>query len=289
MANKTYAIKMHLFFKDGDPSGVCEAWMDNWSGHAYKLPRTLLKDPKVIEALDKRPTVYFLFGQTGGDIRAYIGQSDVINTRLDQHDKDPDRGWFSDAVVIIADRNYLNAANIKYLESVFYEDAKKAGRYELDNVVKPSKTNLSESDQATLEEFSDKTKLLISALGYKIFDEIVQPKSTTSSPEQYFFYRKGQPEEAKGYLHPEGFVVCKGSYFKSTEAPKLYSWIKTARLNNSSKITENKTIEDVLLNSPSLAIGFVTGNSGNGNVLWKTEDGKSIGEYNEVKTSNDVK
>ena len=278
MANKTYAIKMHLFFKDGDPSGVCEAWMDNWSGHAYKLPRTMFKDPKVIEALEKRPTVYFLFGQTGGDTRAYIGQSDVINTRLDQHDKDPDRGWFSDAVVIIADRDYLNAANIKFLESVFYEDAKKADRYELDNVVKPSKSNLSESDQATLEEFIDKTMLLISALGYKIFDEIVKPRATTASPETYFYYRKGQPEEAKGYRHPEGFVVCKGSYFKPAEAPKLYAWIKTARQNHLDKIVDNKLAEDVLLNSPSLAIGFVTGNSANGNDIWKTQDDRKLGD-----------
>ncbi len=287
MANKIYAIKMHLFFKDGDPSGVCEAWMDNWSGHAYKLPRGFLKNQRIIDALDKKPTVYFLFGQTGGDIRAYIGQSDAINKRLDQHDKDPDRGWFSDAVVIIDERNFLNAAYIKYLESVFYEDAKKAGRYELDNVVKPSQSNISESDRATLEEFSDKTRLLISALGYKIFDEIAKPKETAINSETYFYYRKGKSEEAKGYLNPEGFIICKGSYVNSNEAPKLYPWIKIARQNHLNKVAENRLKEDLLLNSPSLAIGFVTGNSGNGNVLWKTKDGKTLKliRNSEIKTT----
>lgn len=40
----------------------------------------------------------------------------------------------------------------------------------------------------------------------------------------------------------------------------------------------NYVINDILFKSPSGAAKFVSGNSVNGNVSWKTSDGRTLGE-----------
>jgi len=283
MTNSIFPIKISLFFDKGDPSGICEAWMDNWDGYSFKIPRTFLED-KVLKKEISKPGVYFLFGQVGNDTQVYIGESEDVSERLKSHNNDDKKSWFSEVVVISCESQYLNKAKVKYLESVFYEDACKANRYKVDNSSKPTKSSLSRSDEATLQEFIHKSKILITSLGYKVFEEIVTTE-VESVDDNKFYYRYGTEEQAQGFRHPEGFVVCKGSYVRPKEAPKLYPWIKMARKINKSKIVNDLLIEDVLLNSPSLAFSFVAGFGGNGNNYWKTTSGTTLGNIIENETN----
>ena len=52
---------LKLFLIDGEPSGRIKCSLANWTGIAYKIPRTALDKCKNIDFL-KQTGVYFLFG-----------------------------------------------------------------------------------------------------------------------------------------------------------------------------------------------------------------------------------
>ena len=67
---------INLFLMDGDASGRIKCTLANWTGVAYKIPRTEIEKCKNREDL-KWSGVYSLFGvsdDTGENI-AYIGQA----------------------------------------------------------------------------------------------------------------------------------------------------------------------------------------------------------------------
>ena len=73
MKNRGKSINLYLM--DGDASGRIKCTLANWTGVAYKIPRTDLDKCKEREDL-KQSGVYFLFGtsdDTGKNI-VYIGQ-----------------------------------------------------------------------------------------------------------------------------------------------------------------------------------------------------------------------
>lgn len=73
MKNRGKSINLYLM--DGDASGRIKCTLANWTGVAYKIPRTDLDKCKEREDL-KQSGVYFLFGtsdETGKNI-VYIGQ-----------------------------------------------------------------------------------------------------------------------------------------------------------------------------------------------------------------------
>lgn len=57
---------LKLFLIDGEPSGRIKCSLANWTGIAYKIPRTSLDKCKNIDIL-KQTGVYFLFGTDNSD------------------------------------------------------------------------------------------------------------------------------------------------------------------------------------------------------------------------------
>ena len=66
---------INLFLMDGTATGRIKCTLANWTGVAYKIPRTELEKCKERDDL-KQSGVYFLFGISDqlGDNVAYIGQ-----------------------------------------------------------------------------------------------------------------------------------------------------------------------------------------------------------------------
>ena len=72
----TRGKSINLFLMDGEASGRIKCTLANWTGIAYKIPRTELGKCKDRDDL-KQSGVYFLFGtsdQTGESV-VYIGQA----------------------------------------------------------------------------------------------------------------------------------------------------------------------------------------------------------------------
>ena len=153
MFQSKYGKTIKLFLVDADPDGrmICE--LSNWTGKAYRIPRGKVKDCADRPEL-KSTAVYILFGRPESSTekpRAYIGEAENIYSRLVQHVAEKE--FWNEAVVFISKDENLNKAHIKYLESRLHELATNAGRFHIQNGNTPTKSSISESDQAEMEEF----------------------------------------------------------------------------------------------------------------------------------------
>lgn len=136
MSSRGRSLK--IFLKDGSASGRWMSELSNWTGKAYKIPRTSYK--KCVNRDDLRnPSVYFLFGydDDNGKPLVYIGETEDAIQRLGEHIKNEKMDYWIEAIVFISKDDHLNKAHIKYLESRFYEISKSNDRYEVMNSTVP--------------------------------------------------------------------------------------------------------------------------------------------------------
>lgn len=165
---------LKIFLMDGVATGRWMCELSNWTGKAYKIPRTSYK--KCIDRDELRnPSVYFLFGydDENGKPLVYIGETEDAIQRLGDHIRSEKKNYWVEAIVFISKDDHLNKAHIKYLESRFYQIGKEAERYEIMNSNPPKKSSVSEAEESEMEEFIDNVKLVVSALGHKVFEPLV--------------------------------------------------------------------------------------------------------------------
>ena len=278
MENFNKTIQMLIF--GGNPNGLIMCELSNWNGRAYKIARNDLS--KFSERFDAEYTgVYILFGKDDANNEiAYIGEAERMLTRLKQHLND--EYYWNDFIAIVSKDNALNKAHVKYMENQFYTVAISASRTIVTNTTVPTRSSVSEYDAAMLEEFIDNAKLLISTLGYKIFNAIDNDdadRSTTDPDKDLFFISAARGANAKGKIAPDGFIVFAGSAIADSAVPSLSQNITALR----SKLINDGTIDasfvftkNYVFTSPSLAASVVLGRSANGRIEWKTSDKRTI-------------
>ncbi|MEL5896994.1 GIY-YIG nuclease family protein [Clostridium sporogenes] len=286
---------INLFLMDGTAVGRIKCTLANWTGVAYKIPRTELDKCKERDDL-KQSGVYFLFGtsdQTGENV-VYIGQAGIrkngegILYRLIEHKRNPDKDYWTEAIVFTTSNNSFGPTEISYLENRFVGMATEAGRYLVKNNNDPTMGNITEEKESELEEFIDYAKIVMGTLGHKIFEALAEKSSTPKVKEiidddelTLFMKRNsrksGKLIEASCKQTREGFVILKGSLIETIDSESIPPGIKERRLK--AKIDEHGILqENVLVNSPSYAAAFVIGGHANGLVEWKTEDGTTLKE-----------
>lgn len=274
-----------LYLIDGEANGRIMCELSNWTGKAYKIPRKHIKDSDDRGDL-KRSGVYLLFGSDSDSRYIYVGESENVYKRLCQHNEDAKKDFWNDAIVFISKDNKLNKAHIKYLEHRLYNIAKEVDRYEIINSSIPTKSNVCESDEADMEEFIEKLKLLVDTLGYKTFEPIRKDK-TPQEKKVSLFYIKAKGVKAEGEQTNEGFVVYKNSEVIKNTQPSLPNSGKINReklINNGSIIEKGDNllvVKDIVFSSPSAAAVLILGRSANGLTEWKLADGTSLKSINE--------
>ncbi|MBD3108909.1 GIY-YIG nuclease family protein [Bacillus sp. AGMB 02131] len=286
---------INLFLMDGIPNGRIKCTLANWTGVAYKIPRTDLEKCKGRNDL-LQSGVYFLFGtfdKTGENV-VYIGQAGIrkngegILYRLQEHKRNANKDYWTEAVVFTTSNNSFGPTEISYLENRFYAMASEANRYVVKNENDPNSGNITEEKESELEEFIENAKIIMGTLGHKVFDKLIEMKPTSQSHDDsstdkllLFLKRKrrksGITIEAQCKQTNEGFVVLKGSNIEMDESDSMPPTLKEIR--KKVNIDEKGTLqEDVLFRSPSYAAAFVIGASANGLIEWKTADGKTLKE-----------
>ena len=273
-----------LFLIDGSPNGRISAELSNWTGKAYKLPRTMVANSDDREDL-AGTGVYLLFGTNPDDNKdmVYIGESEEVYKRLRSHLGKKE--FWNYAVIIVSKDDNLNKAHLKYLESKMYEQAGLAGRYSIDNANEPTRSAISESDVAEMEEFFSNMALLISTLGFKVFDTFKQ-STKTGAEEVTFYVKSSRGADARGQQTTEGFVVFQGSAvagdvvdsFKGDHFKGVYN-LRLELIEGGVIKKEQEEIRftrDYLFSSPSAAAMVVLGRSASGLKEWKTAGGKSL-------------
>ena len=277
---------INLYLMDGEPGGRIKCTLANWTGVAYKIPRTALDLCKERDDL-KQSGVYFLFGMsdvTGNNI-VYIGQAGArkngegLLCRLLEHKRSIEKDYWTEAVVFTTSNNSFGPTEISFLENRFCKLVLAAKRYDLKNGNDPTHGNTTEEKESELEEFVDNARIVMGALGHRIFEPLVAVPLTSVSVEssadvEPLLYFKSANARATGRRTSEGFVVLKGSVLSRKIWESCPEIAIKARFKYGNKIDENNALtEDVLLSSPSAAAAFVGGSSLSGNGSWKTENG----------------
>lgn len=285
---------IQLYLMDSIPNGRIKCTLANWTGIAYKLPRTELDRSKHIDYL-KQSGVYFLFStsdETQENI-VYIGQAGTrkngegILNRLQEHKRNPDKDYWTEAVAFTTTNNVFGPTEISYLENQFTKLALNSKRYIVKNGNEPSLGHVTEEKESELEEFIDYAKIVIGTLGYRVFEPLVVddiPSETTESSDlalPLYFKRKSkksnQSIEASAKQTNEGIVVLKGSHIEVIDSNSIPEKIRKMRQKDG-LIIDGILQENILFNSPSYAAAFVIGGSVNGKDSWKDENGRSLND-----------
>jgi len=231
-----------------------------------------------------KPAVYFLIGKDSEDAllpTAYIGEAENLWNRLSTHDSSKD--FWQTAIVFVSKDNNLTKAYVRYLESRCLTIATQAKRFNLENGTESSLLSLPEADTAEMEEFLENLKLLLSALGYPILQEVIsKEQKNVSDP---LFTCKGKGALSTGRMTNDGFVVYKDSTvtadFSKAVIDRNQKIIEKLLANNYLEKRSDGLytfVKDYVFNSPSAASGIVLGNLNSGWKKWKTESGKTLGE-----------
>ncbi|MFR2573691.1 MAG: GIY-YIG nuclease family protein [Dialister sp.] len=289
----TRGKNIQLFLMDGEAGGRIKCTLANWTGVAYKIPRTELDKCKERDDL-KQSGVYFLFGtsdETGKGV-VYIGQAGArkngegILNRLQEHKRNPEKDYWTEAIVFTTSNNSFGPTEISYLENRFCNLALEANRYEVKNGNDPTPGNITEEKESEMEEFIDYAKVIMGTLGHKLFEPISKTVSQAAEGTSAILkdhsnlhlertIKRIGKVEADGSQTSEGFVVFKGSHISLADDNTIPAVIKERRKN--ALIDEQGVLqEDMLFTSPSYAAMFVIGKSANGLTSWKTADGKTL-------------
>lgn len=271
---------IRLFLIDGTPNGLITAELSNWTGIGVKVPRIKLNDYGNRPEFQK-PGVYILLSKGEIDNEAYIGEAEVIYTRLKEQVSKKE--FWNEAVFFGSKDKYLNKASIKYLENRLHDLAMKAGRYNINQNI-PTKSELSEAEQAELEEFLANIKVLTATLGHNIF-ETLEETIKTDHQSTIFYCKNGAGANASGIPSTEGFIVFKGALMMQVEqkslAPSL-SKERVSMLETGVLILDNgfyRLTKDYLFSSSSRAVDAVLARSASGPMEWKTAEGIQLKKF----------
>lgn len=285
----TRGKSINLFLMDGEASGRIKCTLANWTGVAYKIPRTALDLCKERGDL-KQSGIYFLFGisdQTGNNV-VYVGQAGARKNgegllyRLQEHKRNPDKDYWTEAIVFTTSNNSFGPTEISYLENRFFGLALAANRYEVKNGNDPTHGNITEEKESELEEFVDYARIVMGTLGHKVFEPVVTAKTAMATDEhtedeEPVLYFNRTNLNAIGRRTSEGFVVFKGSAVASNLQKSCPENVIKLRERYREKIDDSRLLtEDILFTSPSAAAAFVGGSSLSGNELWKTAEGITL-------------
>lgn len=279
---QNFGKTIKIFLVDGEPNGRMTCELSNWTGKALKIPRKKIKESSDRPEL-QNTGIYILFGKSDKSENkelAYIGEAEGIYRRLNEHLSRKD--FWNEALVFVSKDENLNKAHIKYLESRLHEIAIKVNRYDLENGNIPPRSAISESDQAEMEEYLENIKLLVNALGYKIFEELRKPQTFEEEVRNTFYINAARGANSKGQMTNEGFVVLKDSEIANTLTNSFpQNWIKKRQSLIDDQIivkVNGKLVfrEDYLFSSPSAAAAIVMGRSANGLTEWKLNDGRIL-------------
>ncbi len=275
-----YGKSIELFLANGTADSLTTAELSNWNGKAIKIPRIEVADCKRDDI--KGIGTYFLFCKEEDDSESvYIGESETVYDRLLQHLRDynteKEKFYWTTAVIFLG--SDLNKALIRYLEDRLVKLARENKRFHVLTKNTYGKTVMKESQIAAMEEFICNVKILINALGYKVFEPAVQN-------EEPLFLNLGSVK-AKGVVTTEGFVLFAGATVnEKTSEKSLSKGAVTLRKKyfDSGKVKNLTTTEDIIFSSSSAAAAFVIGYSVSGPGSWRNKDGVTLKELESKET-----
>ena len=274
------AIVVETILLDGNPKGLKMINIANWSGKAFVVPRSKLKEFR-IRAEAELPGIYFLFGDGQERPVVYIGQSENVGGRLAHHDAKKKAAEWNSALIFVGN---LDSTFVKYLESITLDVAIKANRCEIVNSAAARPNRISEAQKIAVDEYFDRIKIITGLFGYSLFDE-----TTKAADAKIYIFEdvKNKDASARGtLLDSNEFVVYAGSRIRIALTPNMQRYgqrviaqrnelLKSGKMKKISD-TSYELAEDQIFSTPSAAADFVAGRSCNGWTCWKDSSARTL-------------
>lgn len=244
------AFTLRIYVPDGDPDGVRIVDRMNWTGKGLVIPRDRWATTRARDEFEQSG-VYILSGYETGDdgedqLALYIGQTDNLRKRIDQHQKRKD--FWDQATVFISSAG-LNRAHITWLEWALWSHAKAAKRSRLDNDNGLNEPQLSESEKADTEAFLKEVLRILPLVGLHAFEARVTRPAQTPDEDTSGYVSKNDtiivPAKADGFhdvfLGQNAWWAIRIS---AGMVPKL-RWIAAYQTRPESKITHIAEIDRI--------------------------------------------
>lgn len=284
---------LQIFLPTGEPQGIRIAEESTSIMRVIEVPR---RDLAIFLTMEEASQVgvYFLICGADND-ELYIGQSGEVGKRLKQH-HDKNEIDFSRALVLISLTQNLTQTHSLYLEWLAIEKATQSQRFSLFNGNKGQKAHTPPPLKAACEAMFEVGDLLLSTLGYPIFEPLRKPEQP-NQPEQIFHCPRNGVQ-AQAIYTQDGMIVLKGSNFayrdKNTAPAYRQKFITQCdELIEKGVLRKEKErcffTKDFRFNSPSTAASLLLLGSANGWTEFKTAEGKTLKEMyaSETETLNE--
>lgn len=267
---------LNIFVKD-DGLGYKKITIDNFKITSYLIPRSEIQEAILEEKLNVQ-AVYFLFGEDeNGNSSCYIGKTNLVRNRLSDHDK---KIFWNEAFVFI-----VEDADIEILEYLIINQAKKANRVKILNLVVPQLPNKSEKVYLISQNFLLQIKFILNVMGYNLLEEL--GGLAVAKSKFLEIYVKGIDWDAVGefILDEQKVIVKSGSKVRRKVIDSFvehpYNSIRTQLLDKGILVSSKNDLifsQDYEFASTSLAGAIIRGASTNGWTAWKDKDGKTLDE-----------
>jgi len=267
---------IQIFLPTGEPRGIRIAEITTRIVQAVAVPRSDWIRAKARPELD-HVALYFLFGESEQAAKplVYIGQTEDLRKRIDQHNASKD--FWHLAIFVISRIHSFTQAHIRYLEWYSIQAAKDAGRFQVENGNAGSRPWVTEPMEADLADVFATTNILVATLGFPLFDPVAKAVSQSQR-----FYLRAKDTEAIGELVEDGFVVRAGSLGRVEIVPSAVEQVTSLRkplYDGNVIVAENGRLrftQDYLFRTPSGAAVALLGRTANGWVEWKNAASETL-------------
>lgn len=294
---------IRIFLVDGSASGLRTAELGLSTIKALVVPRASLAAAAKRSELS-RTGVYVLVGpdtERPGTRKIYVGEGDTILTRLTAHNRDIDKDFWTEAVVLVSKDEALTKGHVRFLEARLIKLATDAKRSTVTNGTAPSdQGRLPEADEVEMTEFIDQARLLLGSLGYDVFEPMSAGRDqvTAQAPgtlPEFSYSGVGFSADCIVDSSTGQYIVKKGSKARKEVADSLsrtYKGLREQLLESRVLVPDGTSCifsQDYAFDSSSAAAGVVSGQSINGRKAWKHKlTGKTIGEWEDELLPKDL-
>ncbi len=261
----------------------------------YQVPHSSAKQFMDIYEL-QQAGIYLLINREKRTV--YVGQADrrdnkngVLARMIEPHSDKID-GWDFGYSIISNIRGFLFSTELNYLERYFYDEAKKANKYEVLNGIRPhSQENflLTEDTKPFIDcvlfLLKEHCKLDVFEMSSKTSDKTKVGNDDDSSSGKQFHLKNGAKftYTAGGKsLVKIGTPINPENHLPDHKGQEHNARLRE-KLTSDGTIVDNHFTKDYIFNSPSQAACIILGRSANGNDEWLDENGIKLGKYPEAK------
>lgn len=233
-----------------------------------------------------KPAVYILYNDTVNGVSSiYIGETENIKRRLEEHNKTFGKTFWTGTVVFQSDDNSLNKAHYKYLEHMFFEKASFASRYRIANKLLPTKSSLSPKDEIVAAEFLNEAYELLKTVRLYFFEHY-QLSDTNENEDIFYLYHPFGTGKLQVIDDDEVLLLKDSVILFSNEDPHLESkknFLSSGKIKEIEGTTIGILNESIKFQSDNDAASFVTADPESDWTMWSNINGETTSSLRRFK------